>query len=230
MHKISATIYRDFKEYLANYSVLTLLLMPIVMAVIYRMIGNDAGQMLPDVMVFIIIGTVLAAVSTNVPLTLFADEIEHGMIRMVARNKKDLWLIIIGRSILVILVTILLIILSLLIVDHIDMLTLDLLIGVILAILVFLSLGILFGVRSKLESTSTVAGVIILFFLGMTPLVENMGLTSVTAIRVIVDLTPIYQLMAIQDNANITPYVILLVWLTIIVFLIYKSLDISKDS
>lgn len=230
MHKISATIYRDFKEYLANYSVLTLLLMPIGMAVIYRTIGNDVGEVIPNIMVFMILGTVLAAVSTNIPLMLFADEIEHGMIGLVVRSKKDLILMIIGRSVLVIIVSVILILLSLIIIDHLDLLSIRISLGLFIAILVFMSLGILSGIRSKLETTSTVAGVVILFFLGMTPMVESMGLTNVTIIRILAELTPVYQLMAIQNNDGITPFVILLVWLMITVFFIYRSLNVHSKS
>ena len=228
MHKIYATIYRDFKEYLANYSVFTLFLMPIGMAVIYRMIGQDVGEALPNLMVFIIIGIVLAAVTTNVPLTLFDDEIEHGMIRMVVKDKKDLLLMIVGRSSLVILMSILLIIASLLIVDRMSILSLSLALGLFLAMLVFLNLGILAGIRSKLETTSTVAGVIILFLLGMTPIVESMGLTNISFIKFLIDLTPVYQLIAIQNNASVMPFIILLVWLGVTMFLIFRSLDIHE--
>ena len=228
MHKIYATIYRDFKEYLANYSVFTLFLMPIGMAVIYRMIGQDVGEALPNLMVFIIIGIVLAAVTTNVPLTLFADEIEYGMIRMVVKDKKDLLLMIVGRSSLVILMSILLIIASLLIVDRMSILSLSLALGLFLAMLVFLNLGILAGIRSKLETTSTVAGVIILFLLGMTPIVESMGLTNISFIKFLIDLTPVYQLIAIQNNASVMPFIILLVWLGVTMFLIFRSLDIHE--
>jgi hypothetical protein len=228
MHKIYATIYRDFKEYLANYSVFTLFLMPIGMAVIYRMIGQDVGEALPNLMVFIIIGIVLAGVTTNVPLTLFADEIEHGMIRMVVKDKKDLLLMIVGRSALVILMSILLIIASLLIVDRMSILSLSLALGLFLAMLVFLNLGILAGIRSKLETTSTVAGVIILFLLGMTPIVESMGLTNISFIKFLIDLTPVYQLIAIQNNASVMPFIILLVWLGVTMFLIFRSLDIHE--
>ena len=230
MHKIYATIYRDFKEYLANYSVFILFLMPLGMALIYRMIGQDAGETIPNVMVFIIIGTVLAAVTTNVPLMLFADEIEHGMIRIVVKDKKDLCLMIIGRSTLVIIMSALLIIVSLVIIDRINILSISLSIGLFLAMLVFLGLGILFGIRSKLETTSTVAGVIILFLLGMTPIVENMGLTNVAFIRFLADLTPVYQLIALQNNANITSFVILGVWLCLTGFLVYRSLEIDQKA
>ncbi len=230
MHKIYATIYRDFKEYLANYSVFILFLMPLGMALIYRMIGQDAGETIPNIMVFIIIGTVLAAVTTNVPLMLFADEIEHGMIRMVVKDKKDLCLMIIGRSALVIIMSALLIIVSLVIIDRIDMLSLSLSLGLFLAMLAFLGLGILFGIRSKLETTSAVAGVIIMFLLGMTPIVESMGLTNVSFIRFLADITPVYQLMALQNNASVMPIVTLLIWLGIIGFLVYRSLEIDEKN
>ncbi len=198
------------------------------MALIYRMIGQDAGETIPNIMVFIIIGTVLAAVTTNVPLMLFADEIEHGMIRMVVKDKKDLCFMIIGRSALVIIMSALLIIVSLVIIDRIDMLSLSLSFGLFLAMLVFLGLGILFGIRTKLETTSAVAGVIILFLLGMTPIVESMGLTNVSFIRFLADITPVYQLMALQNNASVMPIVILLIWLGIIGFLAYRSLEIDE--
>ena len=202
--------------------------MPLGMALIYRMIGQDAGETIPNIMVFIIIGTVLAAVTTNVPLMLFADEIEHGMIRMVVKDKKDLCFMIIGRSALVIIMSALLIIVSLVIIDRIDMLSLSLSFGLFLAMLVFLGLGILFGIRTKLETTSAVAGVIILFLLGMTPIVESMGLTNVSFIRFLADITPVYQLMALQNNASVMPIVILLIWLGIIGFLAYRSLEIDE--
>lgn len=200
------------------------------MALIYRMIGQDAGETIPNIMVFIIIGTVLAAVTTNVPLMLFADEIEHGMIRMVVKDKKDLCLMIIGRSALVIIMSALLIIVSLVIIDRIDMLSLSLSLGLFLAMLAFLGLGILFGIRSKLETTSAVAGVIIMFLLGMTPIVESMGLTNVSFIRFLADITPVYQLMALQNNASVMPIVTLLIWLGIIGFLVYRSLEIDEKN
>ena len=200
------------------------------MALIYRMIGQDAGETIPNIMVFIIIGTVLAAVTTNVPLMLFADEIEHGMIRMVVKDKKDLCLMIIGRSALVIIMSALLIIVSLVIIDRIDMLSLSLSLGLFLAMLAFLGLGILFGIRSKLETTSAVVGVIIMFLLGMTPIVESMGLTNVSFIRFLADITPVYQLMALQNNASVMPIVTLLIWLGIIGFLVYRSLEIDEKN
>jgi len=135
---------------------------------------------------------------------------------------------IVGRSSLVILMSILLIIASLLIVDRMSILSLSLALGLFLAMLVFLNLGILAGIRSKLETTSTVAGVIILFLLGMTPIVESMGLTNISFIKFLIDLTPVYQLIAIQNNASVMPFIILLVWLGVTMFLIFRSLDIHE--
>lgn len=97
--------------------------------------------------------------------------------------------------------------------------------GCLLAAVIFLNLGLWTGLYAKLQSTSTVYGVIVLFFLGMTPIVEILNLGDSSIISGLAGLTPVYQLMAIHNNAGIMPYVILALWLVLTTFLVWMAVS-----
>lgn len=220
IHKIRATIYRDIREYFTNYAVLSLLLLSLIMAALYGVTARNIGE-LPIVMIYTSIGVTLAAVTTNIPLMLYAEENEHGILKLVTHTKSDLLNSIIGRSILTLIVTGILIVLSLIILDALFIISPAMIIGLILAAIVFLNLGLCSGILSKLQSTSTVYGVGVLFFLGMTPLIEEFNLSAGHLVRIIAELTPVYQLMALHNNAGIMPCVILAVWAAATTVLVY---------
>lgn len=226
IHKIRATIYRDLREFFTNYAVLILLFMPPAMAGLYGMAARSAEEVLPLIMIFVVLGTTLAAVTTNIPLMLYAEENEHGTLRLVTHTKSDLVNGLIGRSTLTLLITAAVTAVSLIIIDGMHIVSFQMLIGYTAAVIIFLNLGLWTGLLAKLQSTSTVYGAVILLFLGMTPIMETLNLTNSNFITGLAKLTPVYQLMAIHNNAGIMPYVILTVWLTVTGFLV--CIAISK--
>lgn len=226
IHKIRATIYRDLREFFTNYAVLILLFMPPAMAGLYGMAARSAEEVLPLIMIFVVLGTTLAAVTTNIPLMLYAEENEHGTLRLVTHTKSDLVNGLIGRSTLTLLITAAVTAVSLIIIDGMHIVSFQMLIGYTAAVIIFLNLGLWTGLLAKLQSTSTVYGAVILLFLGMTPIMETLNLANSNFITGLAKLTPVYQLMAIHNNAGIMPYVILTVWLTVTGFLV--CIAISK--
>lgn len=226
IHKIRATIYRDLREFFTNYAVLILLFMPPAMAGLYGMAARSAEEVLPLIMIFVVLGTTLAAVTTNIPLMLYAEENEHGTLRLVTHTKSDLVNGLIGRSTLTLLITAAVTAVSLIIIDGMHIVSFQMLIGYTAAVIIFLNLGLWTGLLAKLQSTSTVYGAVILLFLGMTPIMETLNLTNSNFIMGLAKLTPVYQLMAIHNNAGIMPYVILTLWLTVTGFLV--CIAISK--
>lgn len=223
LFKIRATIYRDIREYFTNYAVITILLMPPIMALMYSTPARNIEANLPEEMLFILLGTVLASVAANIPLMLYAEENEHGLLRMVTHTVPDLISSISGRSILVLLMTAVNTIVSLLIAGQLAVLNWPLIVGLSIAALIFLNLGLIAGLLAKLQSTSTVYGVVILFLLGMTPIIETFFLDQGHPLMQLAKWTPVYQLMAIHNNAGIMPYVIMLIWLALSVFAVYLS-------
>lgn len=226
IHKIRATIYRDLREFFTNYAVLILLFMPPAMAGLYGMTARSAEEAMPLIMIFVVLGTTLAAVTTNIPLMLYAEENEHGTLRLVTHTKNDLVNGLIGRSTLTLLITAAVTAVSLIIIDGMHIVSFQMLIGYTAAVIIFLNLGLWTGLLAKLQSTSTVYGAVILLFLGMTPIMETLNLTNSNFITGLAKLTPVYQLMAIHNNAGIMPYVILTLWLTVTGFLV--CIAISK--
>lgn len=226
IHKIRATIYRDLREFFTNYAVLILLFMPPAMAGLYGMAARSAEEVLPLIMIFVVLGTTLAAVTTNIPLMLYAEENEHGTLRLVTHTKSDLVNGLIGRSTLTLLITAAVTAVSLIIIDGMHIVSFQMLIGYTAAVIIFLNLGLWTGLLAKLQSTSTVYGAVILLFLGMTPIMETLNLANSNFITGLAKLTPVYQLMAIHNNAGIMPYVILTLWLTVTGFLV--CIAISK--
>ena len=226
IHKIRATIYRDLREFFTNYAVLTLLIMPPAMAALYGMTARSAGEEMPVIMIFVVLGTALSAVTTNIPLMLYAEENEHGTLKLVTHTKSDLVNGLIGRSILTLLITAAVTAVSLIIIDGVYVISFQMIIGYTAAAVIFLNLGLWTGLLAKLQSTSTVYGVVILFFLGMTPIIETLNLPADNIITALAEITPVYQVMAIHNNAGIMPYVILTAWLAATVFLV--SIAVSK--
>ena len=143
LFKIRATIYRDIREYFTNYAVITILLMPPIMALMYSTPARNKEANLPEEMLFILLGTVLASVATNIPLMLYAEENEHGLLRMVTHTVPDLISSISGRSILVLLMTAVNTIVSLLIAGQLAVLNWPLIVGLGIAALIFLNLGLI---------------------------------------------------------------------------------------
>lgn len=225
IYKIGATIYRDLREFLTNYAVLILLIMPPVMAGLYGMTPRPDGIEIPDIMIFVVLGTALSAIATNIPLMLYAEENEHGTLKLVTHTKSDLMNGLIGRSILTLIVTAVVTAVSLIIIDGLYIVSFQMMIGYTAAAVIFLNLGLWTGLLTKLQSTSTVYGAMILFFLGMTPIVETLNLPAGNIIIAIAELTPVYQMMAIHNNAGIMPYVILTAWLIATVFLVYIAVS-----
>ncbi|WP_026860092.1 hypothetical protein [Jeotgalicoccus psychrophilus] len=221
IYKIRATIYRDLREFLTNYAVLILLIMPPAMAGLYGMTPRLEGTEIPDIMIFVVLGTALSAMATNIPLMLYAEENEHGTLKLVTHTKSDLMNGLIGRSILTLIVTAVVTVVSLIIIDGLYIVSFQIMIGYTAAAVIFLNLGLWTGLLAKLQSTSTVYGAMILFFLGMTPIVETLNLPAGNIIIAIAGLTPVYQMMAIHNNAGIMPCVILTIWLIATVFLVY---------
>ena len=225
IHKIRATIYRDLREFFTNYAVLTLLIMPPAMAALYGMTARSAGEEMPVIMIFVVLGTALSAVTTNIPLMLYAEENEHGTLKLVTHTKSDLVNGLIGRSILTLLITAAVTAVSLIIIDGVYVMSFQMIIGYTAAAVIFLNLGLWTGLLAKLQSTSTVYGVVILFFLGMTPIIETLNLPADNIITALAEITPVYQVMAIHNNAGIMPYVILTAWLAATVFLVYIAVS-----
>lgn len=219
IHKIRATIYRDLREFFTNYAVLILLIMPPAMAGLYGMTPKPDGTEMPVIMIFVVLGTALAALATNIPLMLYAEENEHGTLKLVTHTKSDLVNSLIGRSMLTLIVTALVTAVSLIIIDGLYIVSFQMIIGYTAAAVIFLNLGLWTGLLAKLQSTSSVYGAGILFFLGMTPIVETLNLPAGNIIAALAGLTPVYQMMAIHNNAGIMPYVILTAWLIATVFL-----------
>ncbi|CEA02658.1 hypothetical protein BN1048_01796 [Jeotgalicoccus saudimassiliensis] len=224
-HKIRATIYRDIREFFTNYAVLTLLVMPPAMALLYGGTAQKSGAEMPEIMIFVVLGTTLSAVTTNIPLMLYAEENEHGLLKLVMHTRSDLVNGMLGRSIVTLLITAAVTTVSLVIMNGTGIFSLPLFAGLILAAIIFLNLGLWTGLYAKLQSTSTVYGVIILFFLGMTPIAETLNVKEDSIIIVIAELTPVYQLIAIHNNAGIMPYVILLLWLGLTMFLVRMAVS-----
>lgn len=156
IYKIRATIYRDLREFLTNYAVLILLIMPPAMAGLYGMTPRPEGTEIPDIMIFVVLGTALSAMATNIPLMLYAEENEHGTLKLVTHTKSDLMNGLIGRSILTLIVTAVVTVVSLIIIDGLYIVSFQMMIGYTAAAVIFLNLGLWTGLLAKLQSTSTV--------------------------------------------------------------------------
>lgn len=76
-HRILAIFKKDMKEFMRNMSLFTMILLPIVMALLFSNINMGVeGQGLPLEIILMIIGMTFSAISYNTMATMIAEENE----------------------------------------------------------------------------------------------------------------------------------------------------------
>ena len=90
------------KEILLNMSMMTSVLLPLLMTLMFRQIDTAGGQTVPFIVINVIIGITFASALGAVLMGLLAEENEYGTMDHMITSKKDMAANMMGKALLLI--------------------------------------------------------------------------------------------------------------------------------
>lgn len=234
MTRMMAIFEKDLKEFMKNMMLFTSVLIPILMAVFFSRVGIGAatgaeGEMPPEIL-GILAGVVFSAVIFSSVMTMIAEENEKDTLRGLLQSPATIIDIILGKSMVVTLMTIISLVASIMIIGPENYWTLENIISLVLTGLFFLNMGIGLGLVVKSVATTSVYIIPIMFIFGFTPYIE-MLITDPDSIAIkIAEYFPIYQHMfALEGNAGAMEFIILAAWVAVSFLLVLWAFNKRKN-
>lgn len=209
IYKIQAVIIRDFKECIRNMALLTSIVLPVFMALMYMQISRETGSEVPLPMFYVVIGITFACMMCSIGMSLLAEENEHHIMDKFIRNRRDLVANLIGKSILMTILTGLTLLLNILIFHKTEMMDVKLISGLILLGTFFLFITLSFGLISRTLAATSVYILIILFVFSMGPTFDFL---LPPFLGEVFSYMPLHQNIKLHQGEFITPIIILLLW------------------
>ncbi|WP_414048992.1 ABC transporter permease subunit [Macrococcus animalis] len=208
---------KDFKEFMRNMMLLTMPILPIVMAVIFSKtpLEGRESKTLAILMIAICLGSVL----TGTLMTMIAEEKEKNTLRGLVNSPASMLDILIGKSLVVSFFTIVTIFISLMIIDVSVLINNKMIIGFILLFLFFLFVGISIGLAVKNVSETSIYYLPVLFIFAMAPTFSNMGFNKDNFFMKLNSYSPTSQYDLLAQNGEIKHILIIGIW-TLISFVI----------
>lgn len=213
MTRVMAIFEKDLKEFMKNMMLFTSVLIPILMAIFFSRIGGGEGEEMPPEILVIITGVVFSAVLFSAVMTMIAEENEKDTLRGLLQSPATIIDILLGKSMVVILMTIISLVVSIFIMSPENYWTFENILSLILLGLFFLSLGIGIGLVVNSVATTSVYLIPIMFIFGFTPYIEFIISNPDSMAIKIAEYFPLYQHMFIlEGSADGTAFLILAAW------------------
>ncbi|GAB3792944.1 ABC transporter permease [Virgibacillus kimchii] len=211
IQRITAIFEKDLKDFMKNMMLLTMPLIPIVLALLYTRMGGG-NEEFPVFLLYVIVGTTYSAVTSSSMMTMMAEENEKKTLRGLIQSPASMMDVIVGKSLVTGLITFISLTVSLLITDIEPFLNFRVIIGLILLFLFFLLLGIGIGLFTKSIAATSVYLMPVMFLFGFTPMIEMFGLNEDGIALKVADTFPIMQAIEIHDTTSWLPLGIIAVW------------------
>ncbi|SDK21550.1 ABC transporter permease [Sediminibacillus albus] len=208
--RIGAIFEKDIKDFMKNMMLLMMPIVPIILALIYSRLGE--GEELPIPMLYLIVGVTFSSVTASCMMTMMAEENEKKTLRGLMLSPASFMDIIIGKSLVVGLMTFIALAISLFFAGVKPFLSVQAIIGLILLFLFFLFLGIGIGLFTKSVASTSAYLMPVMFLFGFTPMIEFFGLGEDSIAITIADLFPIMQLIKMHDTNSWVPIGVVAIW------------------
>ena len=209
IQRIGAIFEKDMKDFTKNMMLLTMPLIPVILALIYnRMSDEGLGTFLS----YLIVGLTFSSVTSTIMMTMMAEENEKKTLRGLIQSPASFLDIIVGNSLVTGLITLIALVVSLLIVGIEPFLSFRVIIGLLLLFFFFLLLGIGIGLFSKSIASTSVYMMPVMFLFGFTPMFGTFGLEEDSIIMKITNTFPVMQAIENHDTSSWLPLGIIAVW------------------
>lgn len=213
--RIMAIFEKDLKEFTRNMMLFTTILLPIFLSFMYSRMGEEV---LPPMIVYLVVGVAYAGILCSGIMAMMAEENEKNTLRGLIQSPASMVDILVGKSLVVMLMTAVSLIISLLIMNAGLEWSLASIAGLLLLALFFLNVGIAVGLTVDSVATTSVYLLPVMFIFGFTPMIELIVQDPEHFARQIADYLPIYQNIAIHEGETVAPLLILVAW-TLVSFL-----------
>ncbi len=232
MTRAMAIFEKDLKEFMKNMMLFTSVLIPILMAIFFSRVGVGAGaegEMPPEIL-GILAGVVFSAVLFSGIMTMIAEENEKDTLRGLLQSPATIIDIILGKSMVVTLMTVISLVASIVIISPENYWTAENIISLVLTGLFFLNMGIGLGLVVKSVATTSVYIIPIMFIFGFTPYIE-MLITNPDSMAIkIAEYFPIYQHMfVLEGNGGVIEFIILAAWVAVSFLLVLWAFNKRKN-
>lgn len=226
-HKIMAIFKLSAKEIVMNMSMLTSIVLPVVMALMFQRIDPAVEAASPLIIIYVVVGITYASVTSAVIMGMLAEENEQGILNHVIKSRKDMAANIIGKGILLFTVNFLVLFLCSLLLGITGLMNFADIIALIILWFFFFFMSAGFGMISKTVASSSLFVIIVLFIFAMSPYVELLIPDHENIVRQMFELTPLFQNLFIKEGVIVQPFIILTVW-TIISFIFFMAVFNKK--
>lgn len=170
--RMRAIFIKDYKEFSRNYAVSSMLLMPLVIAFLYR----DSGTASLD-LYFLPINMAFALLTTFIQACLIAEEKESNTLRSLMMSPASMADILIGKSTLVFSITLAIIALTIIILGFTPANLLILTVGLMISAVFYIGLGIICGLFTKTVMEASVAVLPVMAVFSLGPLARGLAET-----------------------------------------------------
>src|SRR5699024_3359602 len=160
-------------------------------------------------LVFLVVGIAFSSILTSGIMTMMAEENEKNTLRGLVQSPASMMDILVGKSLVVTLMTVVSVAVSFLIMDMNMYWVVSDIKRIIMLWRFFLNSGIWVGLTVKSVATTSVYLLPIMLIFGFTPMVELIIQDETHIIRQAADYLPLYQNMAIYDGEALVPMLIL---------------------
>ena len=232
MTRAMAIFEKDLKEFMKNMMLFTSVLIPILMAVFFSRVGVGAGTEgeLPPEILGILAGVVFSAVLFSAIMTMIAEENEKDTLRGLLQSPATIIDIILGKSMVVTLMTVISLVVSIMIIAPENYWTVENIISLVLTGLFFLNVGIGLGLVVKSVATTSVYIIPIMFIFGFTPYIELLITDSDSIAIKVAEYFPIYQHMfVLEGNGGVMEFIILAAWVAASFLLVLWAFNKRKN-
>lgn len=227
INRAMAIFQKDVKDVTKNVFVGTTLLVPILMAIVYKNIGEVTLEIH-----YTVINLTFSSVAAFVQCTLIAEEKEKKTLRSLMLSPATTLEILGGKSVLTALITLLTIIISAVITGYTPSHLFIIVIALLISCLFYLALGTLLGLMTSSVMEASVAVLPVMFLFGFGTLLQQVS--DKYPVLSVVDYLPNLQLLElakkVEDGAsfsslsiNLTIILMAGVLASALVFMIYKK-------
>lgn len=217
--RIFAIFEKDMKDFMKNTMTLFMPIVPIILAFFYSRIGGD--EEMPIEMIYLVVGVIFSSVSAGGIMIMMAEENEKQTLRGLTLSPATIFDVLVGKSLVIVLLTIATMIISLAIMGMGPILDVKIIIGLIILFLFFLFLGIGIGLFVKTVGMTTAYLMPIMFLFGFTPMVQLLGLEEGSLVLKIFNYFPMIQLIDAYYLDTWTPIFIVAIWVIVAAIFMY---------